>query len=263
MVVLSPSVLTGLAQNRARVQERVREAARAVGRDPEGVRIVTVTKKVSAEVARALVEVGATELGENRVDELERKVRWFRARGLAARWHFIGHLQRNKAKRVFPLADEIHAVDSARLLETLLALAAERPERPGLYLQVKLADEQAKGGLAPEEVEALVTRLQEDRGLPLFGLMAMAPLETDPTRARERARETFDGLAALARTLPADAFAEGRPLLSMGMSGDLEEAIAAGADCVRIGSSFYRGLLDDAVTAVAPLPPVDEGRTDG
>jgi len=234
--------LQALERNRAQVLSRIDDACRAAGRDPSEVRLLCVTKKVSPETAAALVALGSPDLGENRVDELERKVGWFQERGLEARWHFIGHLQRNKARRVFGLADEIHSVDSARLLRALLALAAETaPEahRPGIYLQVKVADEEAKGGLDPDEVEALVRETADAGTLPLLGLMAMAPLVADPARNLREARVAFERLAELARSLPADAFQDGVPRLSMGMSSDFVEAIAAGSQVVRIGSALY------------------------
>jgi pyridoxal phosphate enzyme (YggS family) len=228
----------GLASNLARVRGRIEEAARAAGRDPGSVRLLAVTKQVEPEEARALVELGCVDLGENRVPELERKAAAFEASGTTARWHFIGHLQRNKARRVARLAHAIHSVDSERLFDLLQRLAADEGLRPSIYLQVKLADEEAKGGLAPAALPALVERARGG-GLPLLGLMTMAPLLEDPVAARAEARRTFEALRDLARALPAEAFVEGRPLLSMGMSTDLEEAVAAGADVVRIGSALF------------------------
>jgi len=231
-----------LENNRSAVLDRVARAARACGRDPAEIRVVAVTKTVEPEVALALADLGSQDLGENRVPELERKVTAFRERGLAVRWHFIGHVQRNKARRVVRAADVIHSVDSERLLGALSRAAREEDRHPGIYLQVKLADESAKSGVPPEELPALVAAASAS-GLPLLGLMGMAPLPTDDEEAnRARARQSFEELARLARALPPEAFAGGGPLLSMGMSGDFDEALRAGAHVLRIGSAFFEGV---------------------
>lgn len=258
--------LEGLARNRAEVVARIAAAARRAGRTPNSVQLLCVTKTVEPEVAAALVALGELDLGENRVPELERKHAWFEARGDAQarpRWHFIGHVQRNKARRVVRLVDVIHSIDSGRLLDAVVRLAQEEARRPGVYLQVKLTGEDAKTGLAPEDVSALVDRTRDADRLDLLGLMTMAPLSAPPgTSSSAAALQTFEALAKLAGELPADAFHGGRPRLSMGMSGDLEEAIQAGADIVRVGSALFRtdagapaATLDDAPPAEgAPEP---------
>jgi uncharacterized pyridoxal phosphate-containing UPF0001 family protein len=157
------------------------------------------------------------------------------------RWHFVGHLQRNKARRVLSRADVIHSVDSEALWRTLAAAASELGRSTGIFLQVKLFDEPAKSGLAPAELPALV-ELAREGPLPLLGLMTIAPLVEPPDAARSAARAVFEQLAELAAILPAAAFAGGRPRLSMGMSADFEEAIQAGADVLRIGSLFFEGV---------------------
>lgn len=231
-----------LKSHRSSLLARVAAAAAANGRDPGTLRVVAVTKSVEPERAAELAALGSLDLGENRADGLERKVAWFEAHApeLAGRvrWHFIGHLQRNKARRVVRLAHEIHSVDGVALYRALARLAEEEGRHPGVYLQVKLADEAAKGGLAPAEVPALVDEARNGP-LPLLGLMAMAPLVDDPVAARAAARRTFEAAATLARSLPATAFAGGRVRLSMGMSDDFEEAVAAGADVLRIGGAFF------------------------
>ena len=228
-----------LAANLAAVHERVRAAG-----GPRQPRLVAVTKTVTPEVALALARAGALDLGENRVDELERKHAAFSRADAppAVRWHFIGHLQRNKARRVVRLVDAIHSVDGFALLDTLAGIAAEEQRRPDVYLQVKLTDEPTKHGFAPAELEEAVQRAGDHASLRLVGLMTMAPLVEDPDAARRAADETFGELARLADSLPQEAFAEGRPLLSMGMSGDLEQAVRAGSDWLRIGSALFEGV---------------------
>ena len=239
-----------LERSRTAVLQRVDGACRAAGRSPDEVRVVGVTKSVAPPVAAALFALGTRDLGESRAPELERKARWFAERGLQPRWHFIGHLQQNKARRVLRLADEIHSVDSVRLLERLARIAEEEERRPGIYLQVKLSDEAEKTGFAPDAVPAATAQARAT-SLPLLGLMGMAPLVegSDAERAR-RARAAFGRLAELARTLPAEAFAHGAPRLSMGMTGDFEEAIHAGAHVLRIGSAFFA----DAVPSTEATP---------
>lgn len=239
--VLEARLNERLSENRARVLERIARAARAAGRDPAEVELVAITKSVPAPVAMALHDQGCADLGENRADELLAKQAACLASGRVARWHFVGHLQRNKARRVLRVAHAIHSVDSEELFAALARLAAEEERRPGIFLQVKLAEEAAKGGLAPEALPALVARAREGP-LPLLGLMTMAPLLQDPLAAQRAARAVFERLGALARTLPAAAFAGGRARLSMGMSSDLEEAVRAGAHVVRVGSALFEGL---------------------
>jgi hypothetical protein len=211
---------------------------------------VAVTKAVRAEVATALCEAGTADLGENRLPSLEQKAQELQRRGLAPRWHFLGHLQRNKARAVLRLAHEIHSVDSLRLLETLERLADEEDRRPGLYLQVQVVPEENKGGLAPEEVEAVAEHAARRGALPLLGLMAMAPLVL-PEQQRAEARATFETLRALADRLPGGLFEGGAPRLSMGMSGDFELAILEGAHDVRVGTRLFEGLDAQAVRGAA------------
>jgi pyridoxal phosphate enzyme (YggS family) len=234
-----------LKENRSRVLERIATAARAAGREPSEVELVAVTKSVPAPIATELFDLGCHDLAENRASALEQKHAAFLAGGRIARWHFVGHLQRNKARRVLRIAHAIHSVDSAELWETLARQAAEERRFPGLFLQVKLADEEAKGGLAPEELPALIERARGGP-LPLLGLMAMAPLTAEPLGALRAARAVFERATALARTLAASAFADGKVRLSMGMSGDYEEAVRAGAHVVRVGSALFEGLVPAA-----------------
>lgn len=236
---------TRLETNRIRVLERIGAAARGAGRDPAEVQLVAVTKGVPIPLAAELHGLGQLDLAENRASALEEKQRAFLSSGRIARWHFVGHLQRNKARRVLRIVHAIHSVDSAELWESLARLAEEERRFPGIYLQVKLAEEETKGGLAPDEVAGLVDRARSGP-LPLFGLMTLAPLIEDPAAARAAARETFERCSRLARSLPATAFVDGKVRLSMGMSQDLEEAVRAGAHVVRVGAALFEGCLTGA-----------------
>lgn len=227
---------TLLAQNLARVRREIDAAAREAGRDPADVGLVGVTKSVSSDLALALARLGVGDLGENRVDELERKARAFQEREVACRWHFVGHVQRNKAARVAELADVVHSVDSLRLAETLDRTARDVGRSLDVYVQVKLHPEETKSGLDPRELPEVLAAVRGARALRLSGLMTMAPLvEDDPVRAAELAEGVFARLARLGAEL-------GTPGLSMGMSEDFALAVRHGSTCVRVGSRLFEGV---------------------
>jgi len=226
----------------------VAEAARAAGRSAEDVTLVAVTKSVEPDVAAELARLGQLDLGENRADELERKADHLHALGLAPRWHFVGHLQGNKVRRVVARAASIQSVDSARLLDAIDREAGLIGVSPEVWIQVKLADEPTKSGLDPRELPEMVERARALRHARLAGLMALGPLTPESERDVS-ARAAFRELARLARELApkapmGDAPSRGRMRTSMGMSGDFEAAIEAGSDLVRIGSLLFEGVLE-------------------
>lgn len=240
------SVQTTLERNLERVRQRIADAAVRVGRDPQAIELVAVTKDVTAERAAELHGLGLSDLGENRADELALKAAYFGARGLVARWHFIGHLQTNKVRRVVERAHAIHSIDSERLLENVERIAADVGREPQLYLQVKLAHGTERTGAAPGELAALVERAADCAHVRLVGVMAMAPIPA-ANCSNDTARAVFDAAVRIARELERDprtarAFVGGRVRTSLGMSQDFEVAVAAGADLVRIGSLFFEGL---------------------
>jgi pyridoxal phosphate enzyme (YggS family) len=231
-----------LAARLAEVERRVEAACARAGRARESVRVLPVTKSVEPEVAAALLEHGHAEFAENRADELERKHAWFAARGSAVRWHFIGHLQRNKARRVARACAEIHSVDSAALYEALARVCDEERLALCVWLQAKLWPEDNKGGFEPDELLALWRRAPANPRVRWRGLMTMAPLVDDDAsgeRGARAARAVFGGLRELARRGDPARFDGGRVRLSMGMTADFEIAIEEGADVVRIGSALF------------------------
>jgi hypothetical protein len=246
-----------LRRNRDRVLEEIERACRPDGRDPDEVQLVAVTKTVTPEIALALHEVGQDDLGESRIDVLEAKRQFFDARGAAPRWHFVGHIQRNKAARVVRAADEIHSVDTVALLDAIERHATTAVRRPGVYLQVKLTDEETKRGFGREDLLTAVDRAAELDHVDLLGLMTMAPLVGEPSKRLDAARAVFAELAELADTLPALGFVGGRARLSMGMSADLSVAIAAGSDVIRVGSALFEGI---AIPTTAPGDAPEEER---
>lgn len=233
-----------LEENLRAVLQRIAASARAAGRSPSAVELLPVTKAVSPELAAELVELGRHELAESRADALEAKAAAL-AGGPPVRWHFVGHLQRNKARRVARVADVIHSVDSPALVRALARITAEEGRRLEIYLQVDYTDEETKHGMdEPTLREALADAVACER-LDVLGLMAMGPLVERPGHGTA---EVFARAADLARRLEAEdavRFLGGRCRLSMGMSGDLEAAVAAGSTCVRVGSDLFRGAGAD------------------
>ena len=224
-----------LAANLASVRSRVAGSAARSGRSASDVTLVAVTKRNPADWARALVGLGQTDLGENYPQEL-----WSKAEalaGLPARWHLIGHLQGNKAKKTLPMVRVVHAVDSLKLLYALADLAADADDPPSVCLQVNTSGEEAKHGWSPAGIARDAESIAACRGLPVVGLMTIAGYGTDDETARPsfvRLREVRDDLRR--RTgLPL-------PHLSMGMSGDFTSAVEEGATLVRVGSALFEGL---------------------
>jgi PLP dependent protein len=236
---LPPAPRVSLSERLAAVEQRVSAACARAGRARQDVQVLPVTKSVDAARAAELLELGLCNLAENRADELERKRAWFAERGLQARWHCIGHVQRNKARRIARACAEVHSVDSVALHDVLARVCEEEGRVLGLWLQVKLWPEPDKGGFSPSELRALVERGARSEAVSWLGLMTMAPLIADEHASRRAAREVFAGLRELAAALDPARFAAGRARLSMGMSSDFELAVEAGADVVRIGSALF------------------------
>jgi pyridoxal phosphate enzyme (YggS family) len=226
---------TILADRLAAVEERLRAACRRAGRPRAGVTLVAVTKTVPVAVAALLPELGIPDLGESRPQELARKA----AALPHARWHLVGHLQRNKVERTLPLVHRIHSVDSLRLLQAVEAAAGAGRGPLPVLLEVNASREPAKHGFAPEEVPGLAPVLAGLKHARVDGLMTMAAYEEDP----ERCRPTFAALRELRDCLQG-MIGSTHPLahLSMGMSNDFEVAVEEGATLVRLGTVLFEGL---------------------
>ena len=221
-----------LADARAHVLERIANACSRVGRDPESVTLVAVSKTVPVAVLRAAVEAGLTTLGENRVQEAEAKV----GEVAGATWHLVGPLQSNKAKRALAAFDVIESVDSVELAGRLDRLAAEvRPTgRVPVLLQVNVDGDPAKAGFDPGSLARGAEAIAALPRLDVRGLMTVGRL----VERAEEARPTFVALRALSERLRA-AWPGLGPELSMGMSDDFEVAIEEGATIVRIGRALF------------------------
>jgi pyridoxal phosphate enzyme (YggS family) len=234
-----PANAERIGQNLECVRSRIAAAAVRSGRSPDAVTLVAVTKQWPVETVRPLAEAGAVDLGENYPQELWRKADALADLARPVRWHLIGHLQTNKAKRTVVLVRWIHAVDSLKLLRLLDGFVGELKltEPPAVCLQVNTSGEEAKHGWSAEHLLAEAEPIAACRAVPIVGLMTMAGWGTTSESARPsfvELRETRDRLRS----------ATGLPLaeLSMGMSGDFETAIEEGATLVRIGSALFQGV---------------------
>jgi len=213
------------------VLARIRAACAACGRDPGSVRLLPVTKTHPVDAALFAHRLGLRAVGENRVQEAAAKRP---AAPADLRWELIGHLQSNKAKLAVATFDRVQSLDRADLAARLGRLADEAGKILPVLLQVNAGDDPAKFGCDLSDAPALLDAALAQPGLRVEGLMAIAPLSDDP----EVARRAFDALRDCRDRLAA---ASGAPLpeLSMGMSGDLEAAVAAGSTCLRVGSALF------------------------
>ncbi len=216
------------------VRERLARAAGRAGRDPASITLVAVSKTFPASDIRAAYAEGQIDFGENKVQEAVGKAS--EVADLPIRWHLVGHLQSNKIRKAASLFTTIHSVDDDALVPKLERAAREVGTRIEVLIQVDLAGEATKSGVAPDSVRRVGEAALASAHLRLKGLMLLPPVVEDPEQARPwfaRLRELRDDLAA--RGLPADALSE----LSMGMSHDFEVAVEEGATIVRVGTAIF------------------------
>jgi PLP dependent protein len=224
-----------LAERLAAVRARIDAACVEAGRNPSDVTLVGVSKTHPVEAVRDAVEAGLLDLGENWAQELVPKAEGASALGLAPRWHFIGHLQRNKVREVIPHIASLHSLDSERLADELERRLAQNTPLPRngapleCFIEVNIAGEDSKTGVATSEVAALLAHARTLPHLNVVGLMTVAPESHDDVEAT---RPIFRELRTMAQDL-------GLPQLSMGMSGDYLVAIEEGATLVRIGTAIF------------------------
>ncbi len=223
-----------IADRLREIQDRIAQAARAAGRDPAAVQLVAVSKTVDTPVIAELLAAGHTLCGESRPQVLRDKARALA--GTPVRWHFIGPLQTNKIKYVYPVAELIHSVDRPELLDALRAWARKTGRRCPCLLEVHVSGEPTKQGFGPDEVLPVIAGLRTDPDLDVRGLMGMAPFvpEEGPVRAAfRRLAELFRA----SRDLEGPAYRAQD--LSMGMTDDFPIAIEEGATLVRIGRALF------------------------
>ncbi len=221
-----------LAGNLERVRRRITEACGRVGRSEEEVLLIAVTKSVGVEEINLLIGLGVRDFGENRVAELRSKVNDIAEPDV--RWHFIGHLQRNKARQILPCCCCLHSVESLKLVDVLQAQASKHEGRLEVLVEVNVSGEPSKYGIREEDLGEMVERIEAADALGFRGLMTMAPWNTHV----EAARPVFRRLHELGEQLQSSCSAEELDY-SMGMSRDLEVAVEEGATMVRVGSDLF------------------------
>ncbi len=228
-------MVTSLHENLADVRRRIETAAKRCGRNADEIKLVAISKTHPAEILRGAIAEGVTAFGENRIQEAEGKIE--QVGSDAAEWHLVGHLQSNKARRAVQLFDVIQSLDSVDLAKRLerVCIQEARSELP-VYIEVDLAGEESKTGIAEDKLDELVRMIRCCIALRLEGLMVVPPYFDDAEKVRpyfRRLRETRD------RLLADGAFADAKGELSMGMSNDFEVAIEEGATVIRIGTAIF------------------------
>ncbi len=214
-----------IERNLGKLRERIAEAAARAGRSANDIRTVAVTKSVGLEEAKALLDLGLTDLGENRVEDAREKIQ---ALGDAAKWHMIGNVQRRKVPSVIELFERIDAVDRMSLAKELEKRCDESGRRISVLIEVNVSGETSKHGFSLEDINGALDSIRNLPHLKVEGLMTMAPLAA----SLEGCRSTFATLRKLGKEA-------GLETLSMGMTNDFELAIEEGATEVRIGTALF------------------------
>lgn len=222
-----------MAANIDHVRSIIAESALRVGRAPEEITLVAVSKTMPVELVQMAYNLGVTDFGENRVQEALPKIAAFHPQGL--RWHMIGHLQSNKAAKVVSPFFCVHSVDSLHLAQTLSRHAAEQGKHLSVLLQINVSGEASKEGMPLAETSELARQIVALPHMQVEGLMTIAPLAEDP----EQVRPVFRALRLLRERLRAELPQCSLQHLSMGMTGDYSVAIEEGATIVRIGRAIF------------------------
>ncbi len=220
-----------IAARLAQVQKRISEAAGRAGRSPNDIELVAVSKTHAAEKVQDAVDAGHFLFGESRVQEARVKIPLLPSR---LRWHFIGHLQKNKIRHALPLFELFHGIDSLALSQDMERIAAEEGLRPRILLEVNLAGEASKHGFQPDTLRRDFEAILSLGRLTVEGLMTIPPLAPEP----EASRRYFVALRELRDQLETE-FHVRLPQLSMGMSDDFTVAIEEGATLVRVGTAIF------------------------
>ena len=224
-----------ILQNLASIQERINSAAAKAGRNPQDIKLVTVTKTIELPEIIEAVKSGVKILGESRVQEAQEKISNFKFQISNSRveWHLIGSLQRNKAKYAVQLFDLIHTIDSIELAEEVDRQAGKKEKTQRILVQIKLSEEETKHGVLEKDLMELLDKVSNMKNLKLEGLMTIPLLLEDPELIRpyfRKLREIRDKLSSRGYNLPE---------LSMGMSNDYEVAVEEGATLVRVGTAIF------------------------
>jgi len=223
-----------LKQRLEQIRLRIRQAAESCNRDADSVRLVAVSKTIAADIVKEAIEAGVTILGENYVQEARDKFKALAQYPVS--WHFIGHLQSNKARHAVRLFDLIHSVDSLKLAHELDKQAGKLEKIQQILVQVNISAEDTKSGISTDEAPRLIAEISRLKNLAVKGLMTMPPYFYQPQKVQPffaALRELRDQISE--QSLPNVSLDE----LSMGMTGDFEVAIKEGATLVRIGTAIF------------------------
>lgn len=235
--MISENPNSKLSNNLQAVQKRIELAVSKSKRRSEEVRLIAVTKTVGVETIRELASFGIQDIGENRVQSLLEKKAQI---ATPLRWHLIGSLQTNKARKSLEHCESIHSVDSLKLLQTLDRIASELGKKAQIFLEVNCSGESSKHGFVPEQVLEVLRESKKLGHLECRGLMTMAPIVSN----LEQTRPVFRHLREIRDQAAKENLFSGPGELSMGMSQDFEIAIEEGANWVRIGTALYAGITD-------------------
>ena len=223
-----------IAENVARIRAQMDAAALAAGRDPKDILLCAATKMNDADAVRQAIAAGVDCCGENRVQELTAKLSEDAYRGKPV--HFIGHLQTNKVRQVVGKVDLIHSVDSVRLLEAIDKEAVRQGIRQDILLEINIAGEESKSGFTVSELSPLLEKMGHYSGVSVRGLMAIPPICQNKTDNHKFFQEMCNLSVDITAKKYDNVWVD---LLSMGMSGDFEDAIACGSNMVRLGTAIF------------------------
>ncbi len=223
-----------IAENIARIRAQMAEAAVKAGRDPKDIYLCAATKMNDANAVRQAIAAGVDCCGENRVQELTAKLSEDAYRGKPV--HFIGHLQTNKVRQVVGRVDLIQSVDSRHLLDAINKEAVRQGIRQNILLEVNIAGEESKSGFSPQALYPVLEKMGEFSGISVQGLMAIPPICQNKTDNHK----FFQEMCNLSVDITAKKYDNVRvDILSMGMSGDFEDAIACGSTMIRLGTAIF------------------------
>lgn len=231
-----------LEQNIKNIRERIAKAAERSGRKEEDITLIAVTKTVNADIIQQAVDLGVSNIGENRVQEIEKKYDAIE-NTKNIKWHLIGHLQSNKVKYIIDKVSLIHSVDNIKLAEEIEKRAKKVEKIADILIQVNVSGEASKFGICPDEVEHFIREISKMSHLRVRGLMTIAPYTQD----QEEVRPFFRKLRQLSIDIKEKNYDNvSMDYLSMGMTGDFEVAIEEGANIVRIGTALFgqRSYID-------------------
>jgi pyridoxal phosphate enzyme (YggS family) len=226
-----------LKKNLEELRKRIASACARSGHQPSSIKLVVATKTVEPPVIRILRQLGISEIGENKVQDAQRKHEALK--DLPLHWHMFGHLQRNKVKKALQLFELIHSLDSLPLAQEIDRVSLSLGKRTAVLVEANVSKEPQKYGLKEEDLPSFLERLSPMKGLQVLGLMTMTPVMEDP----EPCRPFFRRLRELSEEIKKQGIEDIRmEYLSMGMTQDFEVAIEEGSNLIRVGTAIFRGI---------------------